>query len=162
MKTCLLVLTCSTIILVSSTYSFAQWIQTNWSYGEEISGFLVNDSILFAANSCFVFRSTNDGMDWEQMTADISARVFARIGTILFVGSNSSGVYLSTDNGSSWTETNTGLTNHFVNALAVSVAKHFAGTNGGGVFRTTDSGISWAQVNSGVATNPSCSRNFHA
>jgi len=41
------------------------------------------------------------------------------------------------NNGTSWTEVNSGLTNQSVNALAVSETNLFAGTEGGGVFLST-------------------------
>ena len=45
---------------------------------------------------------------------------FAVSGTNLFAGTDGGGVFLSTNNGTSWTAVNTGLTNTYVYALAVS------------------------------------------
>lgn len=77
------------------------------------------------------------------------------IGTKLFAGTSSftatsGGVYLSTNNGTSWTAVNSGLTNEDVNSLAVNGANLFAGTGGGGVFLSTNNGTSWTAVNSGL------------
>jgi hypothetical protein len=77
---------------------------------------------------------------------------FAVSGTNLFAGTFG-GVFLSTNNGTSWTAVNNGLTNTWVNALAVSGTNLFAGTNGGGVFLSTNNGTSWTSVNTGL-TNP--------
>ena len=70
---------------------------------------------------------------------------------------NFSSVCLSTNNGTSWTAVNSGLTNTFVQALAVSGTNIFAGTFvgrggmwGGGVFLSTNNGTSWTAVNSGL------------
>jgi hypothetical protein len=62
-------------------------------------------------------------------------RAFAISGTNLFAGTDGGGVFLSTNNGTSWTQVNNGLTNTDVHAFAVSGTNLFAGTNGGGVFR---------------------------
>jgi ligand-binding sensor domain-containing protein len=70
-------------------------------------------------------------------------------GTNLFAGSWS-GVFLSTNNGTSWTEVNTGLTNTYVKALAISGTNLFAGTESG-VFLSTDNGTSWTAANTGLA-----------
>jgi hypothetical protein len=51
--------------------------------------------------------------------------------TNLFAGSNSMGVFRSTDNGTNWTAVNNGLTNLYVNGLFVSGSYLFAGTNNG-------------------------------
>ncbi len=78
-------------------------------------------------------------------------------GTNLFAGTGRGGVFLSTNNGTSWTAVNNGLTNTNVYALAVSPASGgtggtnlFAGTWGDGVFLSTNNGISWTAVNTGL------------
>ena len=58
---------------------------------------------------------------------------FAVSDTNIFTGTGGGGVFLSTNNGTSWTET--GLTNTDVCALAISGTNLFAGTWGGGVWR---------------------------
>jgi hypothetical protein len=67
------------------------------------------------------------------------------------------GVFLSTHNGKSWTEVDSGLTSTRVNALAVSGSTIFAGTtvgdprtDGGGVFLSTNDGTSWTEIDSGL------------
>jgi len=83
---------------------------------------------------------------------------FAVSGNNLFAGTDGSGVFRSTDNGTSWTAVNNGLTDLYVLAFAVSSngadgVTLFAGTNGGGgVFRSTDNGTSWTAVNNGLDT----------
>ncbi len=73
---------------------------------------------------------------------------FTVSGTNLFAGT-SGGVFLSTNNGTSWTAVNNGLTNTDVRALAVSGTNLFAGTSGG-VFLSTNNGTSWTAVNTGL------------
>ncbi len=69
----------------------------------------------------------------------------------IFAGTFGGGVFLSTDNGSSWMTVNIGLTNTNVRALAInSSGVIFAGTNGSGTFRSTDNGGSWTAVNTGL------------
>ena len=73
-------------------------------------------------------------------------------GTKLFAGTRG-GVFLSTNNGTSWTPVNSGLPEYTtVNALVVSGTNLFAGTQGAGVFLSTNSGTSWIAVNSGLPT----------
>ncbi len=67
----------------------------------------------------------------------------------LFAGTDSGGVYLSTDNGTNWAQANSGLTDIHVYALstfpnASSGTNLFAGTSGG-AFLSTDDGSSWNQ-----------------
>ena len=78
-------------------------------------------------------------------------------GANLFAGADSGGVFLSTNNGTSWTAASTGLTDTGVVALAVSGTNLFAGTYTGGVFLSTNNGTSWTAVNSGLtSTNVRC------
>ncbi len=76
---------------------------------------------------------------------------FAISGTNLFAGTMGDGVFLSTNNGTSWTAVNTGLTDTLVTSLAVSGTNLFAGTdNYGGIFLSTNNGTSWTPENSGL------------
>jgi len=87
----------------------------------------------------------------------IPARCFAVSGTNLFAGANS-GVLLSTNQGTSWTAVNNGLTDTSIWALAVSGTNLFAGSgpgalfykHGRGVFLSTNNGASWTAVNTGL------------
>jgi hypothetical protein len=79
-----------------------------------------------------------------------NVRTFAVSGTNLFAGTSGGGVFLSTNNGTSWTAVNTGLTNNNINALVVSGNNVFAGTWFGGVYLSTNNGTSWTAVNSGL------------
>jgi photosystem II stability/assembly factor-like uncharacterized protein len=87
---------------------------------------------------------------WVQTNGPYGGLVncFAVSGTNLFAGTRG-GVFLSTNNGTSWTAVNTGLTNTDVTSLAVSGTNLFAGTFGG-VFLSTNNGTSWTAVNTGL------------
>ena len=82
---------------------------------------------------------------------------FAVIDSNLFLGTIYAGAFLSTNNGTSWTAIDSGLTSKNVNSLVVTGTNLFAGTGGeefdGNVFLTTNNGISWTAVNSGLPTN---------
>src|ERR1035437_9798478 len=75
-----------------------------------------------------------------------SIRALAVSGTNLFAGG--SGLFRSTDDGTSWTAENTGLMG-YVFSLAVSGTNLFAGT-GNGVFLSTNNGTSWTPSSSGL------------
>jgi len=62
------------------------------------------------------------------------------------------GVFISTNSGASWRGVNSGLTNTYVQCLAVSGSNIFVGVNGtnGGIFLSTDNGTNWTPVNAGL------------
>jgi len=64
---------------------------------------------------------------------------------------NNLGVYRSTNEGQSWTQT--GLNNQDVTSLAVSESNVFAGTRFGGVFCSTDNGQTWMQTSNFLYVN---------
>jgi photosystem II stability/assembly factor-like uncharacterized protein len=74
-------------------------------------------------------------------------------GTNLFAGTYDDGIYLSTDNGTSWTATNAGyppFSGAPVTCFAVLGKNLFAGSRGGGPYLSIDSGSSWTPVNTGL------------
>jgi hypothetical protein len=66
-------------------------------------------------------------------------------GSNLFAGTRGGGVFLSTNNGTSWTQKNNGLNNNRVLSLAVSGTNLFAGTDSG-AYLSTNNGTSWILV----------------
>ena len=73
----------------------------------------------------------------------------ASSGANVFAGTYSNGVFLNTNNGTSWDKKSSGLpTNSIIQSLIVVGSNIFAGTHGGGVFLTTNNGSSWTEVNS--------------
>ena len=74
-------------------------------------------------------------------------------GTNLFAVTHfGGGVFLSTNNGSSWISRNNGLTNTDVLSIVASGTNLFVGTSGGGVFLSNNNGSSWTEVNIGLTS----------
>jgi photosystem II stability/assembly factor-like uncharacterized protein len=100
-----------------------------------------------------VFRSTNSGTSWTAVDSGLpvypsiqalapSVQALAVIGSTIFAaamgyGSTTgySGVFYSTNNGTSWNKFDSGLVGQYITSLAVSGTDLFAGTTGGGVWR---------------------------
>jgi hypothetical protein len=88
---------------------------------------------------------------WVQTNGPYGGLVgsFAVSGRNLFAGTQGGGIFLSTNNGTSWIEVNTGMTSTGCSAFAVSGTNLFAGTEGG-VFLSTNNGTKWTPVNTGL------------
>jgi len=106
--------------------------------------------VLFAAIIvvCVAILSGHAQDFWQQTGGpyggDIYCLAINSVGHI-FAGTNGNGIYRSSDNGNSWIQVNTGLTNKTVYALAINSSDHlFAGTDAG-VFRSIDNGDHWEQ-----------------
>ena len=140
-----------------------------------VSSFAVIGTNLFAGTDNGVFLSTNNGTSWLVDSSGIGSESISSLavvpngkgGTNLFAGTyptsfnENGGVYLSTNNGTSWMQVNSGLTNHNITALFVCpdssgytnlfAATHTGPGDDGGLFLTTNNGTDWINVNSGPA-----------
>lgn len=70
-------------------------------------------------------------------------------GGAILAGSESAGIFRSTNGGSSWGAANGGLDSLDVRALTVFAGFVFAGTDGG-IFRSEDGGANWSPINTGL------------
>lgn len=75
----------------------------------------------------------------------------------LYAGSNTSGIWKSSNFGANWSQSNTGLTNITVQALGIGTSNPnviYCGTSqtgsGAGIYRSTDAGGNWTQINNGI------------
>ena len=77
-----------------------------------------------------------------------STNAMAVIGPNTFAGTDH-GVFLTKNNGVSWSAVNIGLTNTVIESLATDGTNLFAGTNDG-VFLSTNMGTAWSDVSEGM------------
>ena len=113
--------------------------------------FLLATFTMLAANSSILLAQPNF---WEQTNGPsaggISSLVVDSSGDIFAASYLNPGVFRSTDDGDSWTQTTTGFMNSHVDVLAINTKGHiFAGgygDNHGSVFRSIDNGESWTQI----------------
>lgn len=124
---------------------------------------------IFAGLDSGVYRSTNNGMTWMQVSLGLPVGTYGmtmvlRIaisssgvifcGVLYFEGPAPNpqynwGVFRSTNNGNSWVSV--GLTNAYLADLAISSSGEvFAAFSGSGVYHSTDGGDTWSQINSGL------------
>ena len=106
------------------------------------------------------FRSTDNGENWAEVDSGLPTNTHVNafilvpngVGvTDIFAGAYN-GLFLSTNNGNSWTSASTGMTNTEIHSLAASGANLFAGTYKG-VFLSTDNGTSWINISTGLPTS---------
>ncbi|HMY71590.1 MAG TPA: BACON domain-containing carbohydrate-binding protein, partial [Blastocatellia bacterium] len=130
--------------------------------------FTISGTNLFVTTEKGVFRSTDLGRSWlaannglpsfDPQTRTISSSM-VRLGSKLFVGYYSystfdlsqpfSSVYVSSDQGRSWTEARTGFGDAIIGNLFAAGTDVFTGTSRG-VFRFNESGMNWQAVNNGL------------
>jgi photosystem II stability/assembly factor-like uncharacterized protein len=141
------------IILIFLNLAFSQWIQTSGPEGGAAFAIYQDGTNLYVGMSAAgVFRSTNNGLTWEQKINGMGYQTVTAISKCgsYILASGTVGVYRSNDDGETWTTT-TGLpTANGVNSFAVIGSDVFAGTMGKGVYHSTDNGTTWMMASSGL------------
>jgi hypothetical protein len=95
--------------------------------------------LLFITALTFIGLSAN--AQWKQSgLGSMQVSCLAVSGSNIFAGTQEDGIYLSTDNGNSWTLLNSSINTW---SLAISGSNIFAGTQNTGVYVSTDNGNSW-------------------
>jgi ligand-binding sensor domain-containing protein len=134
--------------MILSTDSGVSWsLADSGLPATNIENLVVLGNDLFAATyKSGLFRSTNNGGNWEPVitgfAAGVSIVTVSVTGANLFVAGQPYGVLLSTDSGASWWPMNKGFPITNVNALASIGANVSVGTSGGG-FHSSDAGTNW-------------------
>jgi photosystem II stability/assembly factor-like uncharacterized protein len=142
--------------LLTSTYSGAYisydhgstWNKLDAVFGIVLSFARQSDSLLFAGSGGFFFRSFDNGLTWSQtLTEKLEfgnfTDIFITPSSELIASTWNHGIVQSSNSGTTWRHTNTGLTIADVITLKVTPSGSiFAGTNEG-IYRTTDGGDTW-------------------
>jgi hypothetical protein len=94
-------------------------------------------------------------MTW-QLVEHTPPRVtcLTKIGSTIFAGTSSSGIFRSIDNMKTWIASKTDFIKSNISCLGRRGNELYASPiNGGGIFRTTDDGNSWIQLDNGLQDN---------
>lgn len=134
----------------------------NWSFVPGLTGnvrnFLEVNSILFAATSTGIFRSTDLGMSWTEsdsgIPGDATGFSVAANSNYLFAGINRGSqlatIYRSSDQGLSWTLSDSGLMLAYsIDMLGEKNGRMYVGLSTG-LYQSTDNGASWIPANTAI------------
>ena len=133
------------------------WLQVNDGFGPRLIRELSSiGTTLVAGVGDRVFRKRDNADELTAVHDDFVLQqidAFAAMEHLLYVGGsvrNGGGLFVSNDEGDSWTRIVVKEMRHTITALAVFGATLYAGTHGSGVFRSDDKGNSWTAVNAGL------------
>jgi len=130
----------------TSNYNESGWTQSpEGTIGDEIHGFTSNDSFIYAATDRGLYRMSNHGASWNNLTDSVFGGnaycVSISSGGKIYIGTNW-GVYSSSNDGSVWLQK--GLTSSIITTFSLNQKNElFAGTEDNGLFRSTDDGATW-------------------
>ena len=155
-----LILLTIAFLCASGQHVRAQWVHVSLPSQSGASCIAVSGSNLFVSTIDTVCLSTNAGADWSVVNTGLTKcqiRAMAVIGTNIFAGlydfqsTGQGGVFLSTNNGKSWTKTN--LKNTDVNAMTVSGTTLWIVTGTNKVMFSTNNGSAWKTSSNGLTSN---------
>ncbi|MCL5028588.1 MAG: hypothetical protein M1480_06155 [Bacteroidetes bacterium] len=127
-----------------------------------INSLVASGKYLFAGTPFGIYRSSDNGINWIQANSGITNPFILSLAVIpnssrnnIFASSNSSSIYLSADEGSSWTSVSPALDyfHYHICSLAVNKTNIYACIYGSGVYLSSDNGTSWTQINIGLTNN---------
>jgi hypothetical protein len=142
----------------------ANWTAVNTglssiSNGKQINALTVSGSYIIASTGAGVYISANQGDTWALCNYESAYNpvVFLNLGNKLLAGGYS-GLYVSTDNGLSWSPQNDNFegislpSTPDIRSLIINGTTLYAGTYKKGIFSSTDNGETWRAVNDGLGT----------
>ncbi|MEJ1930917.1 sialidase family protein [Nostoc sp. NIES-2111] len=125
------------------------FLNTGWPYAPDVRALAYTGGQLIAATNNGVFFSADEGVSWTPRVLglngsalDIYALAALPNGTLV-IGTNSAGIYTSTDMGQTWFSSNNGLANNTtIYSLSVYGRRTFAGTRDA-LYISTDGAQNW-------------------
>jgi photosystem II stability/assembly factor-like uncharacterized protein len=144
-----------------STNNGSNWTAVNNGLTTiDIYCFATSGTNFFAGTGFGVYRSTNNGNNWALADSGLKytfnnptpVGALAVSGTNIYAGVVGGKIFLSKDNGTSWTCIRTGQSNEGQSfpCLAVRDSNIFVGTDAG-VFHSTNNGISWIDIDDNLS-----------
>ena len=94
----------------------------------------------------FMWHPQDASAQWEQVGEPGAAYGVALHGDLLFAGMQNDSIYVSADQGDTWTTANTGITNASNWWLASVGGNLYCGTQSGPLFRSVDDGSNWEDI----------------
>lgn len=121
-------------------------------------GLIATETAVFVSlgNYYGVWRSYNSGDTWVAASTGIDANAListmASIGNDIYAGTDSFGIYKSSDEGKHWINLDPGTTGNYYNYIAIAGDSEaiFAATYRDGILRSTDQGATWSLSNNGI------------
>jgi photosystem II stability/assembly factor-like uncharacterized protein len=146
---------CALAFLMSFQLIFAlDWEPTNGPEGGSVQALLLDGSCLYAGVRGGVYKLDLVGGQWNPivngMTTPWTILSLARFKGTIFAGSESNGIFVSTDQGASWSLANSGLTRLSIGALVADDSLVYAASSGGPLYYSNNSGALWVQIPSNI------------
>jgi len=119
-----------------------------------ITGIAVTPTNIYLSSQAGIFASPLNLSNWTCKTSSLPGIEFTSIVVVegvIYAGTTSNGIYISTDYGDNWFASNEGINlgkNYWITSLIGYQKSAIAAANGGGIYATVDNGSNWKLINS--------------
>lgn len=140
-----------------STNEGSSWQVCNASnsFYTGIGSMATSTSWLLAASHGSGFHATsNEGATWVKATGiyTVECRTVFASGDLVLVGTDMLGIYRSTNDGSNFFQSNTGLNTNWIQCFCFDGSQIYAGSRDEGVFISTNTGQNWTAAGAGISS----------
>ncbi len=139
-------------ISVDNGDNWVSKINNGGSFYSPVYDILFNNNDLFIIFGDELIHSTDDGDNWikdSEKTTPQRVKTITSLGENIFVGTEGS-IYITQNNGISWTRKDKGLTNSLIFSIVTGNANIYTASYRNGIFLSTDTGDSWIEKNTGL------------
>jgi photosystem II stability/assembly factor-like uncharacterized protein len=119
----------------------------------KIEALVINGSNLLAGGLGGICLSTNEGAEWTTVKTGVrNVTCMAASGSYVYAGTDSSGVFFSSDNGVSWKSINNGIPSKNIRSLGIFGSNLYVGIDQdtnlfrNEIYHSTNNGISWNRI----------------
>ncbi|MGA2295954.1 MAG: T9SS type A sorting domain-containing protein [FCB group bacterium] len=135
----------------------AQWQEcNNGLYAGNVNCIVINGNEILAGTSRGIYKSTDNCESWKNIGfPDTNVQAVAILNNKIFVGTEYYGLFITTNEGNTWTAKDSGLVNYNnipvenIYCFGVKGNYIFAGTMDEGIYLSTDFGNSWNHKTNG-------------
>ena len=110
-------------------------------------------TLAFVLIVSYIFNVENCIAQWTQKSIS-GQNIITSLGvksTSILAGTLSGGLYVSSDNGSAWSNITSNIGDPLVRAITVAGGSTiYIGTDGSGIYKSTNTGANWTLINTGL------------
>jgi photosystem II stability/assembly factor-like uncharacterized protein len=99
-----------------------------------------------------VYRSLDNGASWTSVLPPGAVTTVLIKGNRIFAGTNGNGLYLSDNNGDTWTAATNGLLDSHIATLVADNTNIYTADFVGHVYKSTDNGLNWSNMSDGIVS----------
>jgi hypothetical protein len=139
-----------------STNEGQNWLEISYGLEQRIYSLCTSvNGFVFAGTANAVYRLKEGDTVWTRCYNQFLGTPVVALHTtregVLYAGSSSQGVYKSTDDGESWTQINTGLTNLVISSICSDPQGNIYAATRNGVFKRIVSTTVWENITNGIS-----------